>query len=280
VTRTASNVTPLLVWILLQAVIPEQLCAQEHVEIEAALRVMQLGDQPKAETLAAPLIQKHPDDPAVLYLQAAITSKASAAIQLYQRIWSDAPASSWADDAVYRLYQYSIAVGAYQTADRYRERLRARWPDSPYLSRTLTASDAVQGTGVSERQQKSLGAGGSTTGFPEGPATQTGGGAVAVNAVGSETSKVIHGEGPAVSTSSLYERYAIQAGIYPARKDARRRESELSDAGYTVEVLQRTSGSAELFCVVIGHFDTEEQARAFRKKLKAQTGIDGKVITR
>jgi hypothetical protein len=280
VSRTVANIAQMLFCILLRAMIPEQVFAQDSIEIDAPLRAMQSGDQRKAEELAAPLIQRHPDDPAVLYLKAAITPMASTAIQLYQRIWSDAPRSMWADDAVYRLYQYSIAVGAYQAAERYSQRLRTRWPDSPYLSRVVAVPGTTPFSADGDRTQTSGTAGGLTTAVPRRGTTQGMEGMAAAGTSGIVTSQTPRTESPDVPVPSARGKYSVQAGMYPARKDARRRESELSEAGYTVEVLERPSGSTVLFCVLVGHFETVEQARAFRTKLKAQTGIDGKVTAR
>ncbi len=74
------------------------------------------------------------DDPGYIYLQGCAEEDGDRAIRFYQTVLNLHPQSEWADDALYRLYQYSYAVGAYSAADGYISRLRVEYPASPHGS--------------------------------------------------------------------------------------------------------------------------------------------------
>lgn len=255
------------------------LAAQERPDISTALQALQSGDRARAEELAAPILKRFRNDAAAWYLQAALTSRAADAIQLYQRIWNEDPDGAWADDAGYRLYQYSMAVGAYQTAEKYRQKLLARWPRSVYTARLTVdragatprevqaTADPVAGLTESAPQPASADNTRSTKQRPQGASSDP-------------RSEAFQTKESPASVREDGRGYAVQAGLYAARNDARRRETELEALGYSVSVLERRTDGAAVFAVLVGRFDAAEQAKSFRKKLKAQTGIDGKVVER
>ncbi|MDH7514798.1 MAG: SPOR domain-containing protein [Bacteroidota bacterium] len=74
------------------------------------------------------------NDPGYFYMKGRSEEDGDSAVQYYRLVLDRFPASEWADDALYRLYQYSCAVGAYRTADAYMARLKTDYPSSPYLA--------------------------------------------------------------------------------------------------------------------------------------------------
>jgi hypothetical protein len=82
------------------------------------------------------LAKEYPDESAWIYLQGLIESDADKSIQFYQAVVQRYPASEWADDALYRLYQYNYAIGAYNTADRLFSRLETEYPSSPWCRKS------------------------------------------------------------------------------------------------------------------------------------------------
>src|SRR5512140_2678476 len=63
------------------------------------------------------LLAKYPNNPGVLYLQGLVTSDGGEAVRIYQSIVDNFPKSEWADDALYKVYQFYYALGLYRTAE-------------------------------------------------------------------------------------------------------------------------------------------------------------------
>jgi tetratricopeptide (TPR) repeat protein len=126
--------------------------------IESRLEMIKDGraDEVKAELPS--LITTRQNDPGVLYLQGVLTGDGSQAVKIFQSVVDNFPRSGWADDALYRTYQYYYSIGSYKTAAQKYEKLRQAYPSSPYLTREVPRSihreaDAVErprSTGGSE----------------------------------------------------------------------------------------------------------------------------------
>lgn len=127
--------------ILLTALmLPAALQAQAGRDIEALLHRIRAGEREEVARLLPSLQKTHADKAGVLFLQALCEENAEKALDIYQRIVDEHAGSSWADDALHRLYQYSYAVGAYRTARTYQERMDRDYPRSPYASPAATAA--------------------------------------------------------------------------------------------------------------------------------------------
>lgn len=80
------------------------------------------------------LITNYQNNPGVMYLQAVLTADGSEAATLYQNIVDNFPKSEWADDALYKLYEYYYSMGLYKTADQKLQQLKEQYPFSAYAS--------------------------------------------------------------------------------------------------------------------------------------------------
>jgi cell division protein FtsN len=72
--------------------------------------------------------------PGVLDLQGVLTTDGTEAAKIYQTIVDNFPKSEWADDALFKLYQYYYSVGLYKTADQKMEQLKRDYPYSTYAA--------------------------------------------------------------------------------------------------------------------------------------------------
>ncbi|MCZ7557244.1 MAG: SPOR domain-containing protein [Bacteroidia bacterium] len=135
-----------IIFLALLALLPSVLAAQSANDVHALVARVRIGDGPEVEKLLPQLEKARPRDPGVLFLKALLESSAEKAVELYQRIADEHADSEWADDALYRLYQYSYAVGAYRTARAHLDRLTARYPRSPFAGREK--NEAAAGTTV------------------------------------------------------------------------------------------------------------------------------------
>lgn len=92
------------------------------------------ADAVKGEVPA--LLAKYPNNPGVLYLQALTTSEGAEAVRIYQSIVDNFPSSEWADDALYKVYQFYYSLGLYRTAEIKMTQLRKNYPASPFVNAT------------------------------------------------------------------------------------------------------------------------------------------------
>ena len=91
------------------------------------------------------LLSEHPNDPGVLYLQALLTREGADAVRTYQSIVDNFPKNEWADDALFKVYQFYYALGLYRTADLKMDQLKAEYPASPYCIGAAAGADRCPG---------------------------------------------------------------------------------------------------------------------------------------
>jgi tetratricopeptide (TPR) repeat protein len=90
------------------------------------------GEAVRAELPA--LMTNFQNNPGLMYLQAVLTTDGTEAAKLYQNIVDNFPKSEWADDALYKLYQYYYSIGLYKTADQKLTQLKEEYPFSTYAT--------------------------------------------------------------------------------------------------------------------------------------------------
>lgn len=109
-----------------------------ELAIEKRLEMVKNGraDEVKAELPS--LLTKYQHHPGVLYLQGVLTSDGTEAVKVFQSIVDNFPKSEWADDALYRVYQYYYSLGFYKTAIQKHDQLKRDYPNSPYLAQAVS----------------------------------------------------------------------------------------------------------------------------------------------
>ncbi len=80
------------------------------------------------------LEKKYSDNPGIKYLRGILTVDAVKAVQSYEQVANQFRESEWADDALYRIYEYNYAIGMYKKSDELFETLKKRYPQSEYLN--------------------------------------------------------------------------------------------------------------------------------------------------
>lgn len=101
-------------------------------DIQKRLEMIEQGqvDQVKAELPT--LLTNYQNNPGVMYLQGVLTADGTEAAKIFQSIVDNFPKSEWADDALYKLYQYYYSIGLYKTADQKMAQLKQDYPYSAY----------------------------------------------------------------------------------------------------------------------------------------------------
>jgi tetratricopeptide (TPR) repeat protein len=79
------------------------------------------------------LLTQFPNNAGVLFLQGLVSTDGAEAVRIYQSIVDNFPRTEWADDALYRVYQYYYALGLYRTAELKLEHLKKEYPESKYV---------------------------------------------------------------------------------------------------------------------------------------------------
>ncbi len=107
--------------------------AQEgQPDIQRRLEMIERGQDEAVKSELPALMTSYQNHPGVLYLQAVLTTDGSEAAKLYQNIIDNFPKNEWADDALYRLYQYYYSIGLYKTGDQKLQQLKQEFPFSTY----------------------------------------------------------------------------------------------------------------------------------------------------
>lgn len=101
-------------------------------DIQRRLEMIERGQAEAVKAELPTLTTNFQNHPGVLYLQAILTTDGTEASRIYQSIVDNFPKSEWADDALYKLYQYYYSIGLYKTGDQKLQQLRQEYPFSTY----------------------------------------------------------------------------------------------------------------------------------------------------
>jgi hypothetical protein len=226
--------------ILASVVIAAAGAVRAHNADADVAREMKLIQNGQAEVVKADvpaLLTRYPNNPGVLYLQALTTNEGADAVRIYQSIVDNFPASEWADDALYKVYQFYYSLGLYRTAEMKMAQLKKNYPTSQYLT------DAA-----AETQQ-----------IPE-----------------EKADSVLTTAKPAAAA----EKFTLQVGAFTAAVNAEKQRTFFEGLGYPVEVLNRVKEGRSLFVVLVGTFESAEQAKAQGAEIKKKHNIDTMVTTK
>lgn len=251
--------------------------AQARRDISVLVAQVKAGAQDEVGKLLPALKKSHPDKAGVLFLEALMESNAERSVELYQRVADEFGKSEWADDALYRLYQYSYAVGAYKTAHSYTERIAKEYPQSPFLSREQRAA-ANQASATKNQTSASKNQTSASKNSASGKSSET---AKAPSAK-APASKAPASKAPAPETPAATSggSYAVQIGAYSRETDAQKQIDEMKTKGYTAYLREKKSGGKTVQAVWLGIFSDFAQAQAFASKLKQQQNMDAIVVRR
>ena len=122
-----------LTLILLATVSTAVFAQMTENDVRAKLELIHSGNIDQVRSEIPSLQNQYPNDAGVAYLDAAVTPNGSEAAKKYQAIVDNYPNSIWADDALYKVYQYFYSIGLYKTADSKMAQLKEDYPSSIYV---------------------------------------------------------------------------------------------------------------------------------------------------
>ncbi|MGH2567039.1 MAG: tetratricopeptide repeat protein, partial [Bacteroidota bacterium] len=101
---------------------------QNEPDIQRRLEMIERGQEEAVKAELPTLMTNYQNHPGILFLQAVLTTDGTEATKIYQSIVDNFPRSEWADDALYKLYQYYYSIGLYKTADQKLDQLKRDYP--------------------------------------------------------------------------------------------------------------------------------------------------------
>lgn len=111
-------------------------------DIQRRLEMIERGHTESVKAELPTLMTNFQNHPGVLYLQAVLTTDGAEAASTYQSIVDNFPKSEWADDALFKLYQYYYSVGLYKTAEQKLAQLKLDYPFSAYAAEKSPVPEA------------------------------------------------------------------------------------------------------------------------------------------
>ena len=139
----------ILILVLLLVLVPGAGAQKGEPDIGKYVNQINEGQVQQVREQLPALLSKYPNHPGALYVQALLTREGAEAVRIYQSIVDNFPQSEWADDAVYKTYQFYYSLGLYRTAELKMNQLKAQYPVlavSPGTRRALRAAAERQRT--------------------------------------------------------------------------------------------------------------------------------------
>jgi cell division septation protein DedD len=246
-----------LLWVLFMTSLP--LGAQD-AEVQRYVAMVSNGQIDEVRKEISSLLERYPNNPGVLYVQALVTKEGAEAARIYQSVVDNFPKSAYADAALYRVYQFYYALGLYRTAELKMNQLKAEYPASKYLK-----ADARETVNLAEEvavpARKAVRD--SVVAVPEKPVREGG------------TTPAAPASAAVPSTS-----FVLQVGAYGAQANAEKQRKFFSDLGYPVEMITKVRDTKTLIVVLVGSYASYEQAKAQGADIRKKYSIETMVVTR
>jgi len=224
------------------------LYAQDTLDIAPYLERIQGGDVEDVREEISDLVEQKPEDPGVRYLQGLVTEDGTDAVGIFQGLVDKHPRSEWADDALFRVYQFYYSIALYRTSDLKWAQLQKDYPGSPYLSKGKGGEGVESGPAESSPAPVVTGSTGPVAVVPQG--------------------------------ENRSGQFALQVGAYSARENAEKQKFFFEDQGYPVEVINRVRDSRSLFLVIVGNFLTYDDAKSRIGEIRQKYGVESFVVSR
>jgi len=231
------------------------LAQESEPDIKRLVSMVENGQADLVRGEVPSLLSEHPNDPGVLYLQALLTEDGTEAVRIYQSVVDNFPKSEWADDALYKVYQFYYSLGLYRTAELKLKQLQSDYPSSAYLGK-------LSGNRTESFPEEKDSAKASPAGFP--PQSDT---------------LAVTGQPERAMPVPAQERYVLQVGAFTAIQNAERQRQLFQGLGYPVEVVTKVKDGRSLYTVLVGSFRTKDEARAGSQEIKQKHNVSSFVIT-
>lgn len=218
--------------------------AQSHQtrepDILKRLELIEKGEGEVVRAELSTLMTNFQNHPGVLYLQGVLTTDGSESVKIHQSIVDNFPKSEWADDALFKLYQYYYSIGLYKTADQKLEQLKRDYPFSTYATDQKVAEESKAPPP------------------PEPPAK------VSRPSKGGKSSIV----------------FTVQAGTFSVLQNAEELKARFERDGYASHIFTIVNNGKKFHKVWVGEFNKQEEAKRFSTEIKKKYRLETIVVPR
>lgn len=228
--------------------------SQGEPDIRRRLEMIERGQGDAVSAELTQLMTSFQNHPGVMYLQAVLTPDGTDAAKIYQNIVDNFPKDEWADDALYRLYQYYTSVGLYKTAEQKLAQLKLEYPFSAYASESSAPA--------------------TTTAQPKSPAT---GNPPAAEPEQVQVAPITAAPTPVPKFSASF---TVQVGAFSTLTNAEELQKKFEKEGYSSNIFTITRSTLKLHKVWVGEFQTLEEARRFATEIKKKFGLEAIPVSR
>lgn len=227
--------------LILFSILQSNIFPQEP-DITSYLIKIEAGEKEEVGSQITALKQKYPGSSSVLYLEGLVTEDGEKAVKIYQTVVDKYPNSKYADDSMYRIYSYFIAIGKSDKAGFFLKRLKTEYPESPYIK--LTEKNTF--------------------------------GEKSSSAIVTKELKTY----PTVREKSLDKepKFTVQAGAFTRKENGIKLKSDFDKAGYSSELSEKSVGGSLFHVVYVGKFATDEDARSFLNIINSKFKVQGWVV--
>ena len=214
----------------------------QEINITPYLIKIEAGKKAEVIDKLPELKQKYPNSSEIIYLEGLLTEDGEKAFRIYSSLLDKYPKSKYADDSIYRIYSYFIAVDKPGKAEVYLNRLQNEHPESPYLKviKNTASFESKPNELVKKKNDSDKKSGSSSTG-------------------------------------PVYL-YTIQAGAFSNKENALRLKSDFENGGYSSEVKEKSVGGSLFHVVFVGKFKSETDAKSKLDEINSKFKVQGWVV--
>jgi cell division protein FtsN len=230
----------------------------QETEVQRYLGMVQKGQVDEVRKEVPGLLEKYPNNPAVLYLQAAVTKEGAEAARIYQSIVDNFPKSSYADAALFRVYQFYYALGLYRTAELKMKQLQREYPHSRYLKPEANETASIPEEPPPPTGRAPRDSAGGTVPREAAPAVAT----------------------PEATPSVTPTTFALQVGAFGAQPNAEKQKKFFEEKGFTVDMITKVRDTQTLYVVLVGNYASYDEAKAKSVEIKNKYQITSLVVPR
>jgi cell division septation protein DedD len=260
----------LMLLFLLSVVVLPVFAQSGAPDIRALVARVNAGAADEVREQLPALLTEQPNNPGVLYLQALLTREGADAVRTYQSIVDNFPKDEWADDALYKVYQFYYALGLYRSADLKMIQLKTDYPSSPYSSaQPQVQTDVPEPAAVKAEEVK-----------PDAPKPGLPPPADQVRPVEQKTEPATQEPAPSGTDTAIAVRFSLQVGAFTVHANAVTAKNKYEGLGYPAEMISKVRDTKSLFIVMVGSYGTYEEAKAGAAELKRKTGVSAMVVSR
>lgn len=229
-------------FVLLIIIISSVSFAQEY-NIIPLLKQLEQGEILSVKKEVQRLLIRNAGDPSLHFIDALVTENGENAVKKFINLTDNYPQSKYADAAIFRVYSYYYAIGSYQTATKYFERLKSDYPNSPYIKSASQNVSLLVDEQANEMEDE-----------------------------------VIPKENiPAAKNTKDYK-FTIQTGAFSIAANAESLKRDLEKSDFFVQIKEKNIGGTIFYIVLTGRFSSEEEARANLKQIFEKFKISGRIV--